>query len=124
LILASFKGNFRIVEELINNVPRLNLNKGDKFKRSPLLMACRNGHSNIVALLLKHHSDPGIPDSSMNQPLHHAAAYGWIECVRTIMTYKTEDNEEVSPSAENSWKVTPITIALQKNHSLIVKELL
>lgn len=40
------------------------------------------------------------------------------------MTYKTEDNEEVSPSAENSWKVTPITIALQKNHSLIVKELL
>ena len=40
------------------------------------------------------------------------------------MTYKTAESEEVSPSAENSWKVTPITIALQKNHSLIVKELL
>jgi hypothetical protein len=48
----------------------------------------------------------------MNQPLHHAAAYGWIECIRTIMTYKTAESEEVSPSAENSWKVTPITIAL------------
>ena len=121
MILAATKGNFRIVEELINNVPRLNLDKGDKFKRSPILMASRNGHSNIVALLLKHHADPGIPDSSMNQPLHHAAAYGWLDCVRTLLAYKTE---EVSPSAENSWKVTPITIALQKNHSLIVKELL
>ena len=27
-------------------------------------------------------------------------------------------------SAENSWKATPITIALQKNHTAIVRELL
>jgi ankyrin repeat protein len=123
LILAASVGEFSIVEALINNVPRLNLNKGDKFKRSPILMACRNGHSNIVALLMKNHADPSIPDTSMNQPIHHAAAYGWIECVMTLLKYKKED-EDVSPSAENAWKVTPITIALQKNHSLIVKELL
>lgn len=90
LTLAASKGLFGIVEALINNVPRLNLNKGDKFKRSPILMACRNGHSNVVALLMKHHADPGIPDSSMNQPLHHAAAYGWLDCVRTLLHYKTE----------------------------------
>ena len=124
LTLAASKGQFRIVEALINNVPRLNLDKGDKFKRTAILMACRNGHSNIVGLLMKHHADSSIPDSSMNQPLHHAAAYGWLNCVRMLLQYKRPEDEDVTPSAENSWKVTPLTIALQKNHSLIVKELL
>ena len=41
-----------------------------------------------------------------------------------LLQYKRPEDEDVTPSAENSWKVTPLTIALQKNHSLIVKELL
>jgi ankyrin repeat protein len=107
---------------MIKLVPRLNLDKGDKYKRTALLMACRNGHAKIVALLMKHHASAGLPDTSGNTPLHHAAAYGWIECVKLLLEHGPQD--EVSPSAENAWKATPMTIALQKNHLTIVKELL
>ena len=119
LIYAAIKGHFDIVKALIENIPRLNLNKGDKFSRSALLMACRNGHSNIVSLLIKHRASSEQPDTSGNTPLHHASAYGWLECVKVLLKYG-----EVDPSADNAWKMSPITIALQKNHIAIVNELL
>ena len=103
---------------MIERIPRLNINKGDKFKRTPLLMACRNGHADIATLLIKHNADMELADTSDNTPLHHAAAYGWLECVQLLLKYGA------NPCPENAWKTTPLTIALQKNHIAIVKELL
>lgn len=82
-------------------------------------MACRNGHSNIVSLLIKHRASSEQPDTSGNTPLHHASAYGWLECVQVLLKYGN-----VNPSADNAWKMSPVTIALQKNHISIVNELL
>jgi ankyrin repeat protein len=62
-------------------VNKLNINKGDKYNRTPLIMACRNGHTNIAALLIKHNANIEACDTSGNTALHHAAAYGWLECV-------------------------------------------
>lgn len=107
LLLAARNGHFSLVKALIEGVPRLNLDKGDKFNRTPLLLACRNGHADVAALLLKHHAEASIPDTSGNTPLHHAAAYGWRECVKVLLEYGGID-----PSSENSWKATPIIIAL------------
>jgi ankyrin repeat protein len=81
-------------------------------------MACRNGHAEIAALLIKHNADADMADTSGNTPLHHAAAYGWLECVQTLIQYGANQSQE------NAWKSTPITIALQKNHLAVVKELL
>ena len=81
-------------------------------------MACRNGYAKIAALLLKHHANSDLADTSGNTALHYAAAYGWLECVHILTHYGA------NPSPENAWKTTPITVALQKNHSSIVKELL
>lgn len=118
LIYAATYGNFDVVQYLLNNVPRININKGDKYARTPLIMACRNGHLKIAALLIKHYADIDLGDSSGNTPLHHAAAYGWIENVMLLI------KAGANPSPENAWKSTPIIIALQKNHIAIVKELL
>ena len=78
LIYAAQKGHFDLVEAMIENVPRLNINKGDKFKRSPLLFAARNGRPRILALLLKNHALGTLPDTSGNTPVHYAAAYGHL----------------------------------------------
>lgn len=78
-------GQYEVVEYFLENVPRININKGDKYQRSPLLMACRNGHVRIAALLIKHNADLNAPDTSGNTPLHHAAAYGWLECVMLLI---------------------------------------
>ena len=118
LIYACTYGQFEVVEYMLNNVPRLNLNKGDKYKRTPLIMAVRNGNVDVAALLIKHNADIDLPDSSGNTALHHAAAYGWLECVEVLLRYGA------NPCPENAWKYTPLTIAMQKNHLLIVQEFL
>lgn len=81
LVYAATYGNFEVVKYFLEHVTRLNVNKGDKYKRTPLIMAVRNGNLQIAALLIKHNADLDLPDTSGNTPLHHAAAYGWLECV-------------------------------------------
>ena len=104
---------------LIEKVPRLNVNKGDKYKRTPLAMAARDGNTRIVALLIQHRANPDLADTSLNSPLHYAAAYGWLETIELLQKYAAEPN-----SPENAWKSTPLTIAMQKNHLSITRHFL
>ncbi len=81
-------------------------------------MACRNGHAQIAALLIKHNAKVDQSDTSGNTPLHYAAAYGWEQCAQVLIKYGAD------PGSENAWKTTPLVIALQKNHLSLVKSLL
>ena len=114
LIYACTYNNLEIAEQFLTRVPRINIDKGDKYKRTPLIMAARNGNSRVLALLLKHNANSNAVDTSGNTALHNAAAYGWIECVRLLVRHGAET------SPENAWKFTPLTIALLKNHIAIV----
>ena len=76
LCFAAAYGHLELCEFLIENKARV-LGK-DKFKRNPLILACRNGHATIVSLLLQYGAEWNTTDSSMNTPLHYAAAYGWL----------------------------------------------
>ena len=77
-----------------------------------------NGHVKIASKLLQHGSDWNHPDSSNNFPIHYAAGYGWQECIELLLEHGAVLN------AHNMWKVTPITIAMLKNHTGIVRSLL
>ena len=57
-------------------------------------MAVRNGHSDVAALLIKYNVDIDLPDSSGNTPLHHAAAYGWLDCVELLLKYGADPSPE------------------------------
>ena len=83
-----------MTQAIIETVPRVNLNKGDKFNLTPLIMACRNGHANVVGLLLKHHAQADVSDTSGNSALHYAAAYGWQDCVKVLLKYSLNHEEE------------------------------
>ena len=52
---AAAYGKYDIVEYLLSVKARV-LGK-DKFKRTPLIMAVRNGHSRIASLLLQYGSE-------------------------------------------------------------------
>ena len=113
---AAAYGRYELCEWLIENKARV-LSK-DKFGRTPLMMAVRNGHVRVASLLLQNGSEWDHTDSSQNSVLHYAAGFGWKECIDLLVKHGANIN------AENMWKITPITIAMLKNHQNIVKELL
>lgn len=76
-------GYYETVVYLVNTA-KADVNLVDKFRRSALIYAVRNGHLKIVAFLLKNKALFNYPDSSFNSPLHFACAYGWIDCVRLL----------------------------------------
>jgi len=71
---ASAFGFYDLVDFLLKNKART-LGK-DLYHRTPLIMAIRNGHTKIASLLLQKGSEWNHKDSSLNTPLHYAAAYG------------------------------------------------
>ncbi|CAD8047889.1 unnamed protein product [Paramecium primaurelia] len=108
--------HLELVEYLLDEGARINAK--DKFGRTPLIMAARNGNQTILSKLIYYGADVTISDSSKNNLIHHAAAYGFLECVQTLIEVKVDQNQF------NSWKLTPLNVALAKNHFGIVKELL
>jgi ankyrin repeat protein len=54
----------------------------------------------------------------MNTPLHYAAAYGWLDCIDLLLKSGADVN------STNSWKITPINIAMLLNHQGCVKRIL
>ncbi len=54
----------------------------------------------------------------MNTALHYAAGYGSLDCIDLLLKVGADVN------AQNSWKTTPINIAMLKNHTGCVKRLL
>ena len=117
LMYAATYGRFELAQYLIEERKAKVLSK-DKFKRTALIMAVRNGHLRLASLLLKHGSDWNHKDSSDNTPLHYAAGAGFGECIELLISHGANIN------AANMWKVTPITIAMMNNHNGIVKRLL
>lgn len=55
-------------------------------------MAVRNGHTKIASLLLQRGSEWDHHDSSMNTPLHYAAAYGWLDIIDILLKLGADVN--------------------------------
>ena len=75
------------------------------------------GREDIVKhLITKERVEKG--DTSKNTPLHYAAAYGWPNIVKLLIDGGADMN------AKNLWNTTPASLALQKGHFLILKQLI
>jgi len=62
-----------------------------------------NGHSQIVAYLLRIGVNPDARDSSDNTSIHYAAAYGWYHCVKLLLEGGADAN------VGNNWKVCRVS---------------
>ena len=81
-------------------------------------MAVRNGNLKIASYLLANGAEFNGADSSNNSAVHYAAAYGFSECIEVLVKAGADQN------AVNTWKLTPLSVALQKGHFGVVKTLL
>ena len=64
------------------------------------MYAVKNGHSPIAAFLLRNGVNPYAADTSGNTPVHYAAAYGWLHCLKMLIDVGAD------PNAANQWKVS------------------
>eukprot|EP00002_Diphylleia_rotans_P000579 TRINITY_DN102_c0_g1_i1.p1 TRINITY_DN102_c0_g1~~TRINITY_DN102_c0_g1_i1.p1 ORF type:complete len:1096 (+),score=215.02 TRINITY_DN102_c0_g1_i1:29-3289(+) len=62
-------------------------NLPDRLQRSPLHLACQNGHKDTVLCLLRYGSDPLKQDSRGRAPLFSACVYGQLECVKVLLDH-------------------------------------
>ena len=106
----------KIVEFLVKNGAKLE--KKDKYWRTPLLLACKYGYSQIAEYLINCGAKIDKCDNSDNSPLHYACAFGNLDCVKVLLDNGADIN------CLNMWKNLPIEIALLKNHTGIVNYLI
>jgi ankyrin repeat protein len=79
-----------------------------------MILAIMSGHLKIVSYLLMNGALFDDSDSSSNSPLHYACAYGYYEMIHLLITAGANIN------IQNSWKYTPLGIAVAKKHFKIV----
>ena len=85
---------------------------------TPLIIACINGHFDIVVVLLAHGANPNLLDCTGKSPFHMAVAYGKLSMVQKMLEYKADVN------LQDSEGKAPIHYAAFLGHLKIVKLLL
>ncbi|MBD3272843.1 hypothetical protein GF385_00640, partial [Candidatus Dependentiae bacterium] len=96
------------------------INIKDKYRNTPLHLAAKKGHQEIVEMLLaKEGVDPSARDRYGNTPLHFAAKKGHPEIVKMLLAKDADLS-----NAENFIKSTPLHFAAEKGHQEIVEILL
>ena len=98
---------------------------------SPLGLACKFGHSEIVHLLLRHGADPNMADDDAETPLHYAARNGFDQCVALLLNPskfitdpKTLTRKADSEARDNIFFWTPVFAAAIEGHESCVRALI
>ncbi|XP_013382005.1 serine/threonine-protein phosphatase 6 regulatory ankyrin repeat subunit A-like [Lingula anatina] len=119
---CSRAGNEDILLEMVRhlgpNRVQLAVNKQAKNGWSPLLVACEQGHLDIVKILMQNHARVDVFDEHGKAALHLAAENGHDEVADVLLWHKAFVN------AKSKLGVTPLHLAAQNGCNKLVKLLI
>jgi ankyrin repeat protein len=101
--------------------PKLNLNATNKEKNTPLHLACKEGHDEVVDVMLKRVKELALDAINIrgNTPLHLAAINGHVYTVNKLLKLEAE----VDLNGRNKKGQTALHFATIKCHPNVVKAL-
>jgi len=115
---ASFFGIAEVVAALVE-MKHFDINELDIVKYTPLAWAARNGHKEVVKILLRQADVNSKSGLFGNTPLSYAAANGHEGVVKILL-----GREDVNPESQNIAGFTPLLYAALHGHEGVVKTLL
>jgi ankyrin repeat protein len=94
------------------------INKADPSQNTPLVLATKRGHLEIVRLLLENEASPHHPDSEGYLPLHWASKIGSLDLVKLLVIKGANIN------AIGLYQRTPLHMAAHNGQAAVVAWLL
>ncbi|KAJ5681606.1 ankyrin [Penicillium maclennaniae] len=116
---ASIRGHIHVVEALVAH-EQIDVDAYDSDGYTPISVAARNGHVEVVKMLLARGANPGLVRRKNSQvtTLHSAVERQKPELVRLLV-----NRENVDPNALHA-KSTPLELAVDRNNEELVETLL
>jgi len=106
-----------VAEILLKN--NANIEAQNKYQRTPLHVACQNGHVNVVEMLLKNNANIEAQEEDHQwAPLHISCQNGHVNVVEILL----KNNANIEAQDEDQW--TPLHISCQKGHVNVVEIML
>jgi len=102
---AAKNGDLAKVTALLNSNPALVFDR-DVDGRTPLHLAAKEGHEDIVEMLLAHGAEVNAGDASGDTALSYAAAGGHLDVAQVLLDHKANVN------SRGSMGMTPLDRAL------------
>ena len=126
---AASDGNIQHVKSLIEHAEDINAMSGfrNSTKYTPLMLAAKNGHLEVVQYLHQHGANITIKDSHQFNALYYAADNGHIDVVKYLIAngaksdINTVTNRNYDGRMTRGWASgTPLFIAARKGYFSIV----
>jgi ankyrin repeat protein len=114
LYLASLNNRPKMAELLINKGAKVNPAKSP----SPLMGAVRDGHTQVVKVLLDYKAQVHGPPKASKTPLHLAAEKGYPQIAELLIEHKA------SPNRKDRTGNTPLYYATYNDHTQVMRMLI
>lgn len=132
LHVAAVSGNLEAVQFLVNKL-QADVNKQNKDGATPILLACRSGHHEIIEFLLNCGSDVSIADNLHMTPLHWLVSVDDEHCTkiaRKMVAQGAKLDVQTRTRTKNPWlynqfhmNSTPLVWALFRKRLSLFTEL-
>ncbi len=92
--------------------------RGKKWTHeTPLHVASEEGHTEVVAIFIKHKASLGVRDHAKRTPLHAAARTGRLSVVDLLLSNGADFNAKATAGR------TPLSLATEQGHTKVAKRL-
>ncbi|KAK6814755.1 hypothetical protein RU639_009765 [Aspergillus parasiticus] len=108
------------LRDLLEEIPVSEINSRDPYGQTPLVLAVRHGHWDIINIILDNSNvDPNLTDDDGRSPLSIASQLGYASVVEKLLSTGETD---LNLPASDGW--SPLMYASRGNHTEVIKLLL